>query len=66
MGANAHQKFSIHDRSFASIAKRDITRLAESLGFSESEVGRVNIVVSELITNLIKFSKNGGELLVKP
>ncbi len=65
MAAKHHQSFSIPDRSFASITKRDITRLAESLGFSENETGKINIIVSEMLTNLAKFSPEGGELLVR-
>jgi anti-sigma regulatory factor (Ser/Thr protein kinase) len=65
MDVKHHQRFLLTDRSFANIVKRDITRLAESYGFSPTEVGRVNIVVSEMISNLLKYSPQGGELLVK-
>ncbi|WP_242916444.1 stage II sporulation protein E [Pontibacter liquoris] len=66
MAVKNHISFSVPDRSFASITKRDITRLAESVGFSERETGKINIIVSEMLSNLAKFSPNGGELLVKP
>ncbi|MBC5992468.1 SpoIIE family protein phosphatase [Pontibacter cellulosilyticus] len=66
MDANHHHRFALPDRSFASITKRDIAKLAEGWGFSEGEIGKVNIVVSELLSNLAKFSANGGEILVKP
>lgn len=39
--------------------------MAESYGFSPTEVGRINIVVSEMASNLLKHSPTGGELLVK-
>lgn len=66
MDVNQHQQFLIPDKSYSSIAKRDITRLVESYGFSPADVGKVNIVVSELVTNLAKFATGGGELLVRP
>ncbi|WP_242928588.1 SpoIIE family protein phosphatase [Pontibacter vulgaris] len=66
MAVKHHHSFLVPDRSFASITKRDITRLAESFGFSEGETGKINIIVSEMLTNLAKFSPEGGELLVKP
>ena len=66
MDANNHIRFSLPERSFASITKRDITKLAEGWGFSEADVGKVNIVVAELLSNLVKFSAHGGELLVRP
>ena len=65
MDVKHHQRFSLADRSFANIVKRDITRLAESHGFSPSEVGRINIVVSEMASNLLKHSPQGGDILVK-
>lgn len=65
MDVKQHQRFVITDRSYANIVKRDITRLAEGLGFSATEVGRINIVVSEMTSNLYKHSPEGGELLVK-
>lgn len=65
MDVKHHQRFLLADRSFANIVKRDITRIAESYGFSPSEVGRINIVVSEMASNLLKHSPQGGELLVK-
>ena len=66
MDASSHQRFALPDRSFASITKRDIAKLAEGWGFSEGEVGKINIIVSELLSNLAKFSAHGGELLVRP
>ena len=66
MDVSQHQQFLIPDKSYSNLAKRDVTRLAESYGFSPADVGKVNIVVSELVTNLAKFATAGGELLVKP
>lgn len=65
MDVNQHHRFPVPDRSFASLAKKDITRLAESFALSAAEVGKVNIIVSELLSNLAKHATQGGELLVK-
>ncbi|GHA54801.1 ATP-binding protein [Pontibacter akesuensis] len=66
MYVKQHQKYAVPDKSYASMAKRDISRMAEAQGFSASEVGKVNIVVSELTSNLMKHVPEGGELLVRP
>ncbi|WP_299823695.1 SpoIIE family protein phosphatase [uncultured Pontibacter sp.] len=66
MDANHHIRFTLPDRSYTSITKRDIAKLAVSWGFSEADVGKINIIVAELLSNLTKFSAHGGELLVKP
>ncbi|SIT85850.1 ATP-binding protein [Pontibacter indicus] len=65
MDVNQHYRFTVPDRSYASLTKKDITRLAESFALSEGAVGRVNIIVSEMLTNLEKHTTQGGELLVK-
>ncbi|WP_205504219.1 SpoIIE family protein phosphatase [Rufibacter psychrotolerans] len=64
---NAHQQFLFPDRSFQNIIRRDIARIAEAHGFSEADTGRVNIVVTEMATNLHKHTSfQGAEFLVKP
>lgn len=66
MDVKQHQRILVPDKSFASIAKRDIKRIAEGIGLSDNEVGRLNIVVSEMVSNLAKHStQGGGEFLVR-
>jgi anti-sigma regulatory factor (Ser/Thr protein kinase) len=65
MDVKQHQRFIIADRSYLNIVKRDISKLAESYGFNENEIGKINIVVSEIVSNLVKHATNGGEVLVK-
>lgn len=65
MDVSHHHRFSIPDKSYASLAKRDITRLAESFTLSPAEVGKVNVIAAEMISNLTKFSPSGGDILVR-
>lgn len=48
-----------------SSAKRDITKFAESIGFSSDIKGKIDIIISELASNLIKHNSINGEILVK-
>ena len=61
-----HVRFPVLNRSYLNSVKRDISKLAESCGFSAGEVGRIDVIVSEMASNLIKHTPQGGELLVKP
>lgn len=45
--------------------KRDIAKLIESWGFEEAERGKVDIIVSEMASNLIKHKALNGQILVK-
>ncbi|CAA9265962.1 MAG: hypothetical protein AVDCRST_MAG56-2759 [uncultured Cytophagales bacterium] len=65
MPFSAHQRFALTDRSFAYTLKKDVHKLAESLGFAPAQSGRIDIIVSELISNLLKHTPQGGELLAK-
>jgi anti-sigma regulatory factor (Ser/Thr protein kinase) len=55
----------VTESSQAAQASRLIGRLAGSLGFNETEAGKVSIVVSEMSSNLVKHAKD-GQLLVRP
>ncbi|HSI90420.1 MAG TPA: ATP-binding protein, partial [Adhaeribacter sp.] len=65
MNVKQHQRFTLSDASFLSAVKRDIAKLAAKGAFSETETGRINIVVSEMASNLVRHATEGGELLVK-
>lgn len=65
MDVNQHHRYLIPDKSYASITKREIARLAEANGMSSADVGKLNIVVAEMASNLAKHASEGGELLVR-
>ena len=54
---------SVHDPSGVASARRQATRCAETLHFSETGSGKVAIAVTELATNLVKHA-SGGEIII--
>lgn len=46
-------------------ARRQVVRLAESLGLGETVTGRLALVATELAGNLVKHTGAGGELLIR-
>lgn len=58
-----HKSFRADDRSYFSLVKKDVHAMAIGAGFDETKVGKVDIIVSEMTSNLAKHA-NGGELLV--
>lgn len=56
--------FRADDRSYFAILKKEIHALAISAGFSEHKVGKIDIVVAEMVSNLVKHA-GGGQVLVK-
>ncbi|RIJ42543.1 ATP-binding protein [Pontibacter oryzae] len=65
MDVSTHIRLLIPDKSYASIAKREISKMADEAGMAPADIGKLNIVVSEMTSNLAKHSKEGGELLVR-
>jgi len=64
MVSKTHSAFSADDRSYFAILKKEIRRLTVAAGFKERKVGEIDIIVSELVSNLVKHA-GGGQLLVK-
>jgi len=54
-----HKRFAANDRSYFSIIKKDIHQLAEDAGFEKKKLGDVDLIVSELTSNLHKYAKDG-------
>lgn len=54
----------IRDSSAVAEARREVTGLARRVGFGESDVGRVAIVVTEAATNVVKHTPQ-GQLLAR-
>jgi anti-sigma regulatory factor (Ser/Thr protein kinase) len=58
-----HISFAAGDRSYFSVIKKDIHNLAKDAGFSNKKLADLDIVVSEITSNLHKHARN-GEILV--
>ncbi|MBT1690380.1 ATP-binding protein [Dawidia soli] len=56
--------YVVEDRSHVAIIKREIHSRVVLAGFSKTRVGEVDIVVSELTSNLIKYA-GSGEILYR-
>jgi anti-sigma regulatory factor (Ser/Thr protein kinase) len=61
---NAFTSHLIEDRSYVSYIKREIHSAAVRAKFSETKVGEIDIVVSEITSNLVKHA-GSGELLYR-
>jgi anti-sigma regulatory factor (Ser/Thr protein kinase) len=57
--------FQIEDRSYTSIAKREIKTKLKDAGFDVTKAGEIDIIVSELCTNLVKHADNGGKIILR-
>ena len=55
----------VRDSSATGEARREAWRVAGQAGFSEEELGRAEILITELATNLVKHGA-GGYMLVGP
>ncbi len=59
-----HLAYKVADRSYFALLKKEIHALAVSAGFSQGKVGVIDIIISEMVTNLIKHAGE-GQVLVK-
>jgi anti-sigma regulatory factor (Ser/Thr protein kinase) len=59
MVSTAYTSFNASDRSYLAILKKEIHRLAIQGGFEPKKLAEIDLIVSELGTNLVKHAKNG-------
>jgi anti-sigma regulatory factor (Ser/Thr protein kinase) len=64
MDNTVYTSYTIEDRSYVSFIKREIHNLVTRAGFSSVKTGEIDIVVSELTSNLIKHADK-GELIYR-
>lgn len=64
MADSLHRSYSVIDRSYVSIIKRDVRAMAGRIGFSTGRMGELDIIIAELTSNLVKYAQ-AGELLVR-
>lgn len=61
---NTFSSYKIDDRSLIAFIKREIHNQALEAGFTSHRTGEIDIVISELTSNLIKYAEH-GELLYR-
>ncbi len=64
MEVTEHRRIAITDASCVGEARRYAVEVARTLGMSESGMGRVGVIVTELATNVMKHG-GGGEILTR-
>ncbi len=64
MGKNTFTSHKIEDRSYIAFVKREIREKVTQGNFKESKIGEIDILISELTSNLVKHA-GGGELLYR-
>jgi anti-sigma regulatory factor (Ser/Thr protein kinase) len=65
MDNNLHVSYSMEDKSYIGILKREIRQLGQEMGMADEEIAKCQIIVSEMATNLIKYADKGREILLK-
>ena len=65
MEVRAHATIPVVDRSQVAAARQAARAVAERAGFGETDAHRVGIVATELASNLVKHTGQGGQLLVR-
>lgn len=61
---NAYTRYRIEDRSYVAFIRREIHLKAVAAKFSETDTGKIDIIVAELTSNLIKHV-GSGEILFR-
>lgn len=59
------QSFQITESSQLGEARRGIVKVAKDLGFSQANIARLDLVCTELSTNLLKHTREGGTLIAQ-
>ena len=61
---SVHTVISIAEASGVGEARRAAQRASAEAGLSETDAGRVGIIVTELANNLVRHARDGGQMLV--
>lgn len=51
-----HGKVELPDRSYSGVVKRTIREFASQIGFKPSAMGEIELIISELISNAVKYA----------
>ncbi|HYG39602.1 MAG TPA: ATP-binding protein [Cytophagales bacterium] len=64
MDNRPHVSFALSDRSYVSLIKKEIKKIAGNIGFSGNRLAEIEIIIAEITSNIIKYSIDGS-ILVK-
>lgn len=64
MVSSTHTSYPAEERSYFAVLKKDIHNKAIAAGFTPAKIGELDIIVSEMTSNLAKYGKQ-GEILIK-
>lgn len=59
-----HHSYTVADRSYLAILKKEVHALAVKTGFTGSPLAEIDLIVAEVTSNLLKHARE-GELLVR-
>ena len=59
MDSATHVSLKVSDRSFVAGVKKDIHRMAVNAGFAQRKIDEIDILVSEMTSNLVKHATEG-------
>jgi anti-sigma regulatory factor (Ser/Thr protein kinase) len=62
----AHTSYRFDERSYLNLIKKEVSQKAKEIGFSLECIGKLDILISELTSNLLKFGERKQEFLWKP
>lgn len=62
MDNSYYHRFVADDRSYFSLIKKDIHKLANEAGFMVARLNEINIILAELTSNLQKYAAGGAEI----
>ena len=57
---------SINEASQVGEARRKAARFAGEVGFKETEIEKIALIITEFASNLVKHTNGGGQLLIQP
>ncbi|HXS37802.1 MAG TPA: ATP-binding protein, partial [Flavipsychrobacter sp.] len=60
-----HISIVVPNRTYQAIARSEIKRIANTVGFTSNRLAEIEIIVAEMTSNLVKHTTAGGEILVK-
>ena len=63
MDNSTYSSYLVEDRSYFSLLKKEVNKKAVQAGFGSKKLDKLDIIVAEMTSNLLKYAEK-GELLV--